>query len=150
MKERKNMASKLPIGVIALLPDPNDPHRGTIEFTSLQDPNEPPETAKLTAPPKQWVVWLIENYFDDHDIEVTLTFPWPDGRKDTPFRKNEHDEKVKDWSDDDGPGVGSIRLKVQDDAAEKAYKYTISTDLDGIPPLDPMLEVDDGGTIIPK
>jgi hypothetical protein len=52
---------------------------------------------------------------------------------------------VNDLSSDGEPGIRVIRGKIQRSAATGVeYKYTISTNVSGLGPLDPKLRIDNG------
>ena len=134
------MARKPSVGIVAL-----DDANNTIDFVSLQEPTQTdPKKAKLKAGQKEWVVWNIENYFKEPgSLYVTLTFDWKENEAGAPFKKNVIRKKV-DNLDGDGPGIATIREKVENGATiGKPYKYEILVEAKGLK-LDPVLEIDDG------
>ena len=143
------MARRDPIGIIVLQPDDDNPNQGTIEFTSFQEPEEKnPERARMWASEDKWVTWMVQNNFDEHDITVTLIFDW-EGADIPAFKKNILSAKVNDLSDSKGPGFKEIKAKVENNATERPYKYTIFADLNGLNRVDPVLVIDDGAGAVP-
>lgn len=139
-----------PVGMIVLQPDAPNSLTGVIDFVSLQDPTQPdPKKSRMAATNNEWVSWIIQNNFDEpDDITVTLVFDWKGNTK-PPFKKNLFSKKVNDLSDSKGPGYAEIKAKVEKDATYDTYKFTIIASLNGIPNVDPVLEIDDGSVLTP-